>query len=1148
MKERQPTWDKYEAVILLDALVKFKNGQLSKSEAIKKVSDELRQLAVNRGVKIDTIYRNENGIKLQMCRMESAYNGETVSLSSTQLFSEVVKMYRNDRAEYEKILSRARGEIGTDNKKTTYKEKFFQYLAEKVSPAQLSALYDCYGEIESFYTRMKVLDKPLFEIDDLDSLNKIKKLITTHKVFAVTHRKTLSATVAAISHYITYIETIKADANNSSESDVSLSSSTKAEEERSSNIEEPTLTTSNPISEGDLEERAREVLKEESSKNVYGTRYGTTVLYIQSVLKAPVKSIQKILNEAKWAEFKYGKYVYVPLNDESNSEPLTDLIVKTDKDKEYYEKFSEEYRKLFYFMQERLKRVSASAETIYRAGSFKIDTRIFNDILENVSWVKRDGLFMYLFNPGETVQDDNITETEGNNDSSVCLVDFDNIKSFAFTSPLEFKYFDEYRGQVSTWRELYLKVVSLLFEDYPHKFTSGMPFSEKTGTRMDFADETKYSIMQAPNKIPNTNFYAETNINATQVLQKIKFLLNLCNVDYENLVIKYCPKNDTKEESIHQEISQVTTVRSEGKPSNLSDQYYDFLKYTLRKADTTCRNYVSALKAAEDFARKHDHEKAILLIDDLSEVREAVKELYSSSQFKVYNSLQHNAPSAAINNYLKFLISRQNVPLKDSVKENNVIKPKYHNAKVEKVLLEHFSKGFRLNSAIDIKKFRGYYSEDIGENLDEDDDNIIDEIRKICIRFDDKAYLPEVVLSEQVKEKLLSYIYSTLALGTPAIYITSIFNRFSDDFLYSGIHSPEMLHTYLAYINDGRYYLIKNMVASTPTVKSTAEDEVRLFMKEKDSPVSYEELYNALPHIPQDKIRAILGSRNEFIWNGIGEFFHVSIASLSEEDLDNISEIIQSSIDELQYISGNELYDAIKAKYPYIIENNTFASITGLRKVLEYYLADKFDFNGNFISKHGSGMTAEKVFESYCKSKSHFTVDELKELKKNLGTEIYLGAVYSSSLRINQNEFVSRDNAAFKIAETDEVLDILCPDKYIPISSVTNFSIFPEAGFPWNEYLLEHYVDQFSKKYKLLSNGYGISKCTGAIVKRNSGIDTFNSLLIDILANCDVKLERDSALQFLCDEGYISRRKYSDIQTVLIYANEQRNRKKAQNV
>ena len=1145
MKERQPTWDKYEAAILLDALVKFKEGRLSKNEAVKKVSSELRQMAVNNGIKIDEIYRNENGIKFQMCKMESAYNGETTSLSSTQLFSDVVNLYRNSRAEYEKILSRARGEISIDNKKVTYKEKFFQYLAEKVSPAQLSALYDCYAEIESFCTRMKVLNTPLFETDDLDTLNKVKKLITTHKVFAVTHRKTLSATIAAISHYITYIEAVKADANNKSKSNAILSSA-KPEKERSSNIEEPAVLASAPNSEEDLEEKVREVLKAESSKNVYGTRYGTTVLYIQSVLKVPAKSIQKILNEAKWAEFKFGKYVYAPLNDETCADPLTDLILKTDKDREYYEKFPEEYKKLFYFMQERLKRISASAETIYRAGSFKIDPFIFEDILKNVSWVKKDGLLMYLFNPGETEQDENITEAEGNNDSSVSLVDFDNIKSFEFTAPLEFKYFDEYQDQVSSWRELYLKVLSLLLEDYPYQFTSGMSFSEKAG-RMDFADKTKCSFMRVPNNIPNTNFYAETNINATQVLQKIKFLLNACNVDYENLIIKYSTKNDSKEESIHREISQVTTACPEINSSTLSDQYYDFLKYTLGKADTTCRNYVSAIKAAEDFARKHNHKRAILLTDNLSEVREAVNELYSSSQFKVYNSLQHNAPSAAINNYLKFLINRQNVPLKDSGKEKNVIKPKYHNAKVEKVLLEHFSKGFRLNSAIDIKKFRGYYSEDIGEVLDEDE-YFIDEIRKVCIRFDEKAYLPEVVLSEQVKDTLLSYIYSTLASETTAIYITSIFNRFSDDFLYSGIHNPEMLRTYLAFINDGRYYLVKNMVTSTPTVKSTSEDEVRLFMKEKGLPVSYEELYNALPHIPQDKIRAILGSRNEFIWNGIGEFFHVSIAGLSDEDLDNISEIIQSSIDEMQYISGNELYDAIKAKYPYIIENNSFASITGLRKVLEYYLSDKFDFIGNFISAHGSGMTAEKVFESYCKSKSHFTVDELKELKKNLGTEIYLGAVYSCSLRINQNEFVSRDSAAFKIAETDGALDVLCPDKYISISSVTNFSIFPEAGFPWNEYLLEHYVDQFSKKYKLLSNGYGISKCTGAIVKRNSGIDTFNSLLIDILANCDVKLERDSALQFLCDEGYISRRKYSDIQTVLIYANEQRNRKKAQNV
>ncbi len=77
MKVSQPSWDKYEAAVLLDALIKIKEGNMSKDEAVKKVSNELRQMAVNRGLEIDDTYRNEPGIRLHLPRMESAYIGET---------------------------------------------------------------------------------------------------------------------------------------------------------------------------------------------------------------------------------------------------------------------------------------------------------------------------------------------------------------------------------------------------------------------------------------------------------------------------------------------------------------------------------------------------------------------------------------------------------------------------------------------------------------------------------------------------------------------------------------------------------------------------------------------------------------------------------------------------------------------------------------------------------------------------------------------------------------------------------------------------------------------------------------------------------------------------------------------------------------
>ena len=78
MVERQPSWDKYEAVILLDYYLHYLDGKLSRKEAIQIVSVKLRELAKKQNVFIDDVYRNVNGITFQMHSMESAYKGYTV--------------------------------------------------------------------------------------------------------------------------------------------------------------------------------------------------------------------------------------------------------------------------------------------------------------------------------------------------------------------------------------------------------------------------------------------------------------------------------------------------------------------------------------------------------------------------------------------------------------------------------------------------------------------------------------------------------------------------------------------------------------------------------------------------------------------------------------------------------------------------------------------------------------------------------------------------------------------------------------------------------------------------------------------------------------------------------------------------------------
>ena len=140
MVERQPPWDKYEAAMLLEGLLASMKGELTRSDAIKSVSRDLRIMAFHRGMEVNEVYRNTNGISLQMKSMESAYLGYTVFKPATKLFADIAGLYHNSYDEYQELLKEAKAMIC--NKKAV-EDDFMRYLAERVSPAQLSELYGC---------------------------------------------------------------------------------------------------------------------------------------------------------------------------------------------------------------------------------------------------------------------------------------------------------------------------------------------------------------------------------------------------------------------------------------------------------------------------------------------------------------------------------------------------------------------------------------------------------------------------------------------------------------------------------------------------------------------------------------------------------------------------------------------------------------------------------------------------------------------------------------------------------------------------------------------------------------------------------------------------------------------------------------------
>lgn len=951
------------------------------------------------------------------------------------------------------------------NEVNSVENDFMQYLASKVSPAQLSELYLCYSEIEAFCLKVKILKKPLFQTTDFDIIRKVQREIEQNKIFRMTHKKQYNKLVVAGKYYYSYI-------------------------------------------------------REGTCPRIFAS---------SDTSKEHTNKTSDNREKVEFASKDFGISTDIPLT-------------RSNTDSRLLQKYPIIYKRVFIALKQSLSGNSCgiSIREVREIINRIARPAVIEEILDNVSWALPVGenykFSVDIVDHSVVINefDDKDKETVSGNDT-VYRINFNDNFDLAYTKPESFSYFGDTKTCGNSWSDLYVNIMAVVIEDYPHIFRTGMSFSKNNG-RIELANNTDYSFMFAPKPVPGTNYMLETNINASGIAAKIKYILDLCNVDYENIVITYKKKSDLAHFT-DRECESRTTLTVLAKDIN-SVTFSHYMVDSLKMAKTTCKSYASAINNCEAFAREHHFSSWRIYTSNIDEAQETVRLLLSNADFLDYNERQHNRFRAALKKFIIF-IGGDFPRVTPTEQEKKPVLP-YKNETYEDVLIKHFKKGFRMESPLEIRKFRRYYAAIHNVELTDSDEDISRNMASLCIVYEGKAFLPDVMLSEELKEELLDYIADAFANGKTAIYYQAIFAEFADAFLDYHIHDAEMLKSYLTFISNGRFYLNRSFVSKELNITLDPLSEIRSCLQEYGRPVEYDELFDALPHLPQGKIKFILASNGEFINNGHGTYFHESAVHLSNDELEKIAEIIRQTIAEKDFIGGNELYDAIKAKYPYVIEDNHGISVYGFRDALKAKLGNLFSFKGNIISQLGQEFSMTDVFAKYAKGHDSFTLSELQGLASNLATVIYFDSVYDNSLRISRDQFVSKESAQFSVADTDEAIDRVCTGKYIPIQGVTNFGIFPYAGFTWNSFLLEHYVANYSQKYMLVHSGFNGTECAGAIVKRSAGISSFDDLIVDLLVDNSIEMKKASVLQFLSDNGYLARRKYSKIESLIINAKAQK--------
>ncbi len=420
-----------------------------------------------------------------------------------------------------------------------------------------------------------------------------------------------------------------------------------------------------------------------------------------------------------------------------------------------------------------------------------------------------------------------------------------------------------------------------------------------------------------------------------------------------------------------------------------------------------------------------------------------------------------------------------------------------------------FKNGFRISSCIDFERFKNYYADEYGEVFQYGADRLHYVLYNEALVFDDRAY----VYGEDVSDTVRMYLEQ---MNSPCIYIYAFFNKFSDELYDFTIFSVDILRVFI----EKNYYDISvkwDYILLHESISPS--DLIKDVFGERET-WSFDELQERLPCLKMDTIRQTLNGA-EYCRVDKGTYTHIDNMDLPESEGAKIIASVVSKLQERDYVTANEL-DLSK------FENlNPHCSFAAVRDAVFYkFLSNSHDKSGQVITRKGRKLRVLDIMEQYCREAETVSFDELNALEATFDPEgrthsQCLIAGHNTMVRVSSELFVSDGNVDFDVVRIDEAIALYCHGNFIPLREVTDFSLFPYAGYQWNLFLLESYVRRLSHVFKYDVRAVN-SANIGAIVRKSFEYNDYDDILALALAKSSVRLSDSKAVgDYLFNKGYI---------------------------
>jgi len=455
--------------------------------------------------------------------------------------------------------------------------------------------------------------------------------------------------------------------------------------------------------------------------------------------------------------------------------------------------------------------------------------------------------------------------------------------------------------------------------------------------------------------------------------------------------------------------------------------------------------------------------------------------------------------------------------------------------KLRQILLIHFSNGFRIDSPIELGRFRRFALKDYNDEIQLSDEPLMEAIISCGTLFDGKIYVVPPQTNNRIKKLINDYFKS----GAQVIFYAEFYVKNENWLFEANIISEGMLINILHKLFPNlKFTSIYFGILNIPVFNILESEILRVWGN--DVLLTYDQLAKRLLYIPFEKIKYALGQNSDFIWNSEGTFSHITKIDITEDEHKAIRKMAQKECNTHGYVSITvfPLGD--------IQERNHELSITAVHDaIFRICLSDKYNKKGKIISCKVDTLDALTVMKDYCQTIDKCSLNDLLNYEKELTGEIHrwipMEAGYAVLVRIDKDTYVADNYVHFNSDAIDGAIGQFVTKDYLPLKSFTTFGAFPDCGQTWNLFLLESYCRRFSKIFQFDTPSVN-SRNAGTIIRKSCTM-TYTEIMADAVAKSGINLSDIIVGKFLFDSGYIGRSTTAKIGEILDRAKAIRERK-----